>query len=562
MIQEFLELGIEIKSNHPSQKVKCPKCSYQRKKKNDPSLSVNLEKGLYNCHHCGWQGNVNLKPKVEYVKPPESKTELNDSIISFFNDRGISESTLAYWKIGKADQWLPQVNEQRGCIAFNYYRDNELINVKYRDREKNFKLVKGAELIFYGLDNIKDSEVIYITEGEIDALSLHEVGIFSVVSVPNGASKGNQKLDYLDNCYKYFEEPKKVIICTDNDEAGVTLREELARRFGKHRSSYVDFGEFKDANEVLLKQGAKALREFLDNPKEFPLEGIVDIDSIWDNVLQANEKGIPDYDLGYASEKFRIAMGEWTVCTGVPNSGKSDFVDQIAVNLATREKFKTAFFSPESFPYEGHIRRLANKLNEANCNNDQLNNSKDFIKEYFHFVKIDLENVSIDSILNKFKELVFRKGVNLLVIDPWNMLDHSEQKDNSYIGKKLSKITQFVQRTNTHLFLVAHPRKLEKNANGYVVPTPYDISGSSDFFNKAFNCITIWRDLMVKSNFGSDMIEVHIQKVKRKEHGEQGSFNIAPDFSRGGAYFGVDPDSGSSKTPDYPQHLTYEDNVF
>ena len=87
-----------------------------------------------------------------------------------------------------------------------------LINVKYRDGQKNFKLVSGAKLIFYGLDSIKDSNKVYIVEGEMDALSLHEAGIYSVCSVPNGASKGNQRLEYLDNCFKYFENKTEIVL--------------------------------------------------------------------------------------------------------------------------------------------------------------------------------------------------------------------------------------------------------------------------------------------------------------------------------------------------------------
>ena len=105
-----------------------------------------------------------------------------------------------------------------------------MVNVKYRDGQKNFKMVSGAELIFYGLDNIKTMEKIYIVEGEIDALSLHEAGIYSVCSVPNGASKGNQRLEYLDNCFEYFKDKTEIILCTDNDNPGIELRNELSRR--------------------------------------------------------------------------------------------------------------------------------------------------------------------------------------------------------------------------------------------------------------------------------------------------------------------------------------------
>jgi twinkle protein len=155
-------------------------------------------------------------------------------------------------------------------------------------------------------------------------------------------------------------------------------------------------------------------------------------------------------------------------------------------------------------------------------------------------VKIDLQNLTLKSILDKFRELVFQKGVNVLTIDPWNMLDHSAQKDHSYVGRVLSEITQFVQQTNTHLFLVAHPRKMESDNGVFKIPTPYDISGSSDFFNKSYNCLTVYRSIGEMTKYESDSVQVHIQKVKRKENGKQGYFTVAPDFKNGGVYKPID----------------------
>lgn len=544
MINDFINIGIIPKGNSIEQKLLCPKCSHTRKNKKDPCLSINLDKGVYNCHNCGWSGNVKFKPKKDFIKPVKAKTTLSEKTLNYFNTRKISQATLAHWKVGESIEFFPQIQKKRKAINFNYYREGELINCKYRDAQKNFKMVGGAELIFYGLDSIKIMDKIYIVEGEMDALSLHEAGIYSVCSVPNGASKGSQRLEYLDNCYEYFKDKKQIILCTDNDQAGLSLRNELARRFGHYRCKYVEFGDYKDANEVLVQKGAEVLRNILKASKDFPLEGIVNINDIWKDVLNYNENGIKNYSvaLGDSDNYFKIDFeGSWTVVTGIPNSGKSDVVDQICCNMALNHRHRTAFFAPESFPYEGHIKRLANKLNNKMCSNDELNQTKDFILEHFFFVKIDLDNLTLDGILTAFKDLVFQKGVNLLVIDPWNMLDHSAQKDHSYIGVMLSKITQFCQQTKTHLFLVAHPRKMAMTETGlYKVPTPYDISGSSDFFNKAFNCVTVYRSLGELTKFKSDAVQVHIQKIKRKENGSQGMFTIAPDFKDGGVYKAID----------------------
>lgn len=545
MREKLQELGIVLKRSSGYVKTTCPKCSHQRKKKSDQCLAVDIDQGLYNCHHCGWSGNVKFEKKKEYIKPPKVSADVNERVLEWFASRGITEPSVAHWKIGESLEYMPQVQKKRRCINFNYFRDNELINVKYRDAEKNFKLVSGAELIFYGIDNLKDTKRCYIVEGEMDALSLHEAGLYSVCSVPNGASKGTQKLEYLDNCYEYFKDKEEIILCTDNDDAGLQLRNELARRFGSYRCKYVDFSDFKDANEVLVHKGAETLRNIIKNAKNFPLEGVLNLDNIWNNVLSFNENGIKNYSLGLGESDnyLKIAMGEWSIVSGIPNSGKSDIVDQILCNLATKHDFRCAMFSPESFPYEGHIKRIANKLNNKNCDSDDLNNTKDFIEEHFFWIKIDLENLTLKGILDAFRDLVFQKGINVCVIDPWNMLDHSAQRDFSYIGRILSEITQFCQQTKTHLFLVAHPRKIESVEGVYKKPTLYDISGSADFFNKAYNGIIVYRCIGQKTKYKSDAVRIYIEKVKRKENGQLGDFEVAPDFLNGGVYKPVDAEN-------------------
>lgn len=542
-MKTFNDFGIDI-GNKTTGKIKtqCPKCSHTRKNKRDKCLSVDIDKGLFNCHNCGFSGTTKFEKKKDFIRPEKIKVNLTERVIKWFVNRGISEPTLQHWKIGESLEYFPQVGKKRRAINFNYYRENELVNVKYRDGQKNFKMVSGAELIFYGLDNIKTMTKIYIVEGELDALSLHEAGIYSVCSVPNGASKGNQRLEYLDNCFEYFKNKKEIILCTDNDNPGIQLRNELARRFGAYRCKYVDFGDFKDANEILTTKGAETLRNVIKTAKNFPLEGVLNLDNIWQSVLTYNENGVKNYSIGLpnADNYFKMEFGQWSIVTGIPNSGKSDVMDQICCNMALKYDMRCAMFAPESFPYEGHIKRIANKLNETNCNNDQLNQTKYFIQDHFYWVKIDLENLTLKGILNAFRDLVFQKGINVCVIDPWNMLDHSAQRDHSYIGRALSEITQFCQQTNTHLFLVAHPRKIESENGRYKKPTLYDISGSADFFNKAYNGLIVYRCIGERTKYNSDVVKIYIEKVKRKENGQLGDFDLAPDFKNGGIYKDVD----------------------
>ena len=327
-------------------------------------------------------------------------------------------------------------------------------------------------------------------------------------------------------------------MCTDSDTAGISLRNELARRLGFYRCKYVDFKEFKDANNVLVNDGPEKLRQLLKNAKNYPLEGVLNLDDIWQNVLNYNDNGVKNYSigLGESDNYFKIELGQWSVVTGIPNSGKSDIIDQILINVAKKHGFRNAIFSPESWPYESHIKRIANKYNQANCNSAMLNDTKGFIKEYFNWIKIDLANLTLKGILDNFKELVLQRGVKICVIDPYNMLDHTAQKDFSYIGKQLSQITQFCQQTNTHLFLIAHPRKIESENGIFKKPNLYSISGSADFFNKSFNGLVVYRCIGQRTKYRSDLVKVYVEKVKRKENGQLGCFDLAPDFLSGGVY--------------------------
>ncbi len=213
-METFSELGIDVRWKPGSQKVKCPNCREQRTDKSDNSLSVKLEngpngiQGIYNCHYCGFSGFATqykvekmTEPKKNYAKPaPKKLTDLSANVIAWFAEkRGISETTLQFFKVTQAKEWMPPVKSkgieagERQVICFNYYRNKELINIKYRCREKAFKLVSGAELIFYNLDAVGEREDVVITEGEIDAMSFYESGITNAISVPNGCRTGQHE---------------------------------------------------------------------------------------------------------------------------------------------------------------------------------------------------------------------------------------------------------------------------------------------------------------------------------------------------------------------------------
>lgn len=530
-VQLLQNLGIELKNIKTSGKCLCPKCSHTRKKKSDPCLSVDIERGMYNCHNCGWKGfvsNESDRPVKVYSVPEfKNKTDVDVNTVNWFFKRGISQQTLIDFKITQSSEWMPQTQKNENCINFNYFRSNSLVNIKFRDGRKNFKLVKDAELIFYNIDSVLDSGDCIICEGEIDAMSWHEAGFKNVVSVPNGAST-NQKLEFVDNCWKYFEDKTAIYLSTDNDEKGISLRDELARRFGIEKCFRIEFNDCKDSNEYLVKHGKDKLAELIEDAKQFPLEGIFTVDDVEDDIMNIYYNGLPTGDKTgdtQLDEHIGFMPGELTMVTGVPSHGKSIYLDQVSLGLAINSGWRFGICSPESYPLSFYFTRLikritGRKFSSSNINQLELKNSLEWLKDRYNVI-LPSEGFSLDSILEKAKSLVLRKGIKGLIIDPWNRIESSlpnGYNENKFIAEQLLKIINFAKSSQVHIFLVAHPTKMQKaiGTDNYVVPNLYNISGSAHFFNMTQNGMTVFR------NYETGMTEIYIQKVKWEHLGKIG----------------------------------------
>lgn len=503
----------------------CPQCSHTRKKSNDKCLSVNLDKSVWRCNHCNWSGFLkNTMPKIEYKRPEwKNKTGLSEHVVKWFEQRGISQQTLTSQKVTDSTEWMPKAKKEVLTINFNYFRNDELINIKYRANGKDFKMHKDAELIFYNLDGIKDSDTCYIVEGEMDALSLIQAGINNVVSVPNGATISTNNLSYLDNCFEYFINKKEIILWVDNDIAGRKLKYDLAERLGFDRCKYIEIEDCKDANEYLLKHGLNAVITAYSKAVYFPMEGIYTISDVSNEIddmyINGLDKGvsteIPNFNLNFVK-------GYLTVITGIPSHGKSDFLDYICLQLRIKHDWRGCFYSPENRPTQLHFSKMVRKISgkhwdgENRISIEEVNEIKAYLDKYVWFLKPE-KDFMLTSILKQISGIKKRYGLEYFVIDAWNKIEHADDK-TSYIGKCLDEIVTFCEINNVHCFLVAHPTKIKKNlqTGKYEVPTLYDIAGSANFYNKADNGICVYRDFEEQKTF------VHIQKIKFDHWGTEG----------------------------------------
>ncbi len=566
MLFDWEGLGINRRGRFQGEiKTLCPKCSHTRKHKRDLSLSANLTTGLYKCHNgCGFQGTAAQtkggrmaiweRPRKVYTKPkykpaPEPAPE-EAPIFQWFKNRAIPAELVKEYKIETRIAWMPQSEKEERAIAFPYFRNGELINVKYRTKEKWFKMESGAELMLYGVDDLKDCDTALICEGEIDKLSLHVAGYPNTVSVPNG---NQTNLDCLAGDEGALARLNKIILATDNDAAGQILAENLIARFGRDRCWRVEWPDgCKDANDVLRQHGPEALAICIESAKAVPIEGVFEVEDCRDEVKRLYEQGRPTgFATGWDSltELYRPRLGDMTVLLAIPGAGKTSWMAALMVNMARLHGWVFAVFPAENLPAAEYISMLleiytGKPFNGSDQGPERMTPQEredglDWLQRHFIILDPGDDDCDLDRLLDLARTYCLRRGIKGLVIDPWNELDHkqpSNQTQTQYISSSLRKIRRFSKSFNIHTFIIVHPTKLTKDKEGnYPVPTLYDADGSAAWRNKCDAGIVLWR------NYANDLapIDVLIQKIRWRWAGRLGKAQLW--FDRWSGRYGEQP---------------------
>lgn len=530
---DFSEIGVYLTPRQAAQevaKVPCPSCSGDRKKKKDPSMSVWPNDGTYHCHHCGVKGKV---LQMKEFKKPEFKSEvLSSAVKKWFEDkRKITEESLEYYGVTESREYMPAANAEMRVVNFNYFDiTGELVNIKYRSADKKFKMFTGGKPILYGLNRVKDLDHIIITEGEMDCLAIYSAGIMGATSVPSGANKGSNNLNYIENSWDIINSKKKIIFALDNDEAGKSLQDELLRRLGTRPNIYiVTWPEgCKDANDVLINHGQVELKKCIRAAKQVPAEGIVSLDDVMDKLIQLKKGGIPRGDmLGYPifDKIFSWKKDEMTILTGAPNSGKSAFLDQCMSLLAKNCEWKFGIISMEKPNIELHIaelmQRTFGKTFWEEMTLEEIHAHREYFSDRFKFLEVDKNELTVDHLIKKAEEMVGRYGIDCFVVDNWSFVElkmpkYGDSRTN-HIGDSLTKFKIFKEKFKCAVIIVAHTRKLSKDSNGNVdVAGMYDIAESAHFANKADNVIVVYR------NFNTGLVDIYTKKVRWIYTGRQG----------------------------------------
>jgi twinkle protein len=387
------------------------------------------------------------------------------------------------------------------AIAIPYFDDGKIVGRKHRSLsgDKRFTQDKGTPQIFWNVDCLRDdtlkAEPLIITEGEMDALAALQAGYKRVVSVPGGAPSerikddGGKKYGFLDHAKTLMEGVETFILAVDSDSNGANLRDDLAVRLGAARCKFVtypkppDRAPCKDLNDALLAYGVPRRRE-VDQPSQ------VDADSRLLRMEDLPELGINTaFDTGMVSlgQHYKLRLGDFTVITGIPGHGKSSFINEVCCRMAAKHSWRTVFASFEQTPQSDHRRALrtyyAEKL-EVAMGEEERSNADAWIREHFGFiVPGEDDEVTLTWLLETAAQAVLRKEAQIMVVDPWNELDHlrpPEMSQTEYVGFAIKQLKRFARKYRVHMIVAAHPAKMMRGKDGkYPAPSLYDISDSA-----------------------------------------------------------------------------------
>lgn len=465
---------------------------------------------------------------------PPSTTKESDSIVTIANTKGMNISDRHQtFLLGRgiepslASEY--QIFTSKDALCFPFLENDEVVNRKFRGPQKKF-WQDGGKQTLWNLDAIDEAiefdTPLLICEGEMDALSAIQAGWTATVSVPAGApsKKTDDDIEILnDNKFAYIwdlkdklDKVKKFILAGDSDLPGQALNHELQRRLGVERCRFIK-NTRKDLNEVLMQDGAENLLKLIDEAPEYPVKGLYklfDFPDIANPIV---------YNTGFQGmdDNLLIELGKLMIVTGVPSHGKSEWTDRLVFNLAKIHGWHSCVGSFENAPvpnWRNTMRRRYWGQDPYHIVTRKKQEADEWVQKHFSFIAQhpdEEHEITLEFIIECATQSVLRDGAKVLLIDPWNEIEHkrnNDETDTEYVGRALRRLKAFARQYGVLVIVVAHPQKMNDKGN-IKKPSPYDISGSANWYNKADYAIIVWRP-----DIHSPMVDIDIRKIKFQQY--------------------------------------------
>lgn len=454
-------------------------------------------------------GELGVKTRRQYQYPKEVVCDDKSKVYEYFKKRKISPQTIDYADVRQ---------DVEGNAVFNYYDTNDVLTmVKYRPSRKIKKgenkcwCQKGADTtpLLFNMNRINTTVPLLICEGEPDCLSAIEAGFTNAVSVPLGSTN----FHWIEENWDFLEQFDSIIICSDNDEAGLKMQKECIYRLGSWRTKVVEVPQLyvdtatnqrysvNDLNEVLYYFGKEKVMEIILDAKDSPVPGVVDFADIEDIDLDALDgipTGLPNLD----RYLMKLFYGTLNIVTGINGSGKSSFLNQVICQCLDRGE-NAYLFSGElpNFQAKNWLNFIfAGQRNVKEC---QYNDStfykvtpeaKKAISEFYRgrlYIRQDGESNKAADLLKSMEDSVRKYGTKLLILDNLTAINLESNDSNKYDKQAdfIMDLIAFAVKFNVVVILVVHPHKIDMMRR----LSKMDVQGISAIIDLAHRIISLYR---------------------------------------------------------------------
>ena len=346
---------------------------------------------------------------------------------------------------------------------------------------------------------------LIIVEGGKDALTLMEAGYRHVISVPSGAASD------LAKCFEAFipwlDQVQDIVICGDSDLPGRILVKHLSDYFGARCLFTILPGGCKDIGDVMKLYGTEVVRNVIDDACACQTTDIITVEQRREEVINVQHgKYDHGYSVGYGPLTDRVFhptdIGGLIIMTGIPNSGKTDFLNDLTSRIMRDTERFVCYLSFEVPDKDKHIAHLVHlllgKANTTAYTDEQLTPYIDFLNT--HMIHLDMHEVppTPGNILHRADLIRRRHPLKYLVIDPYLFVEAQSGKNETETQSIKSMLTRFQSwGRDNHIWviIVAHPRSLKKidGKNEMEDINMYTISGSANWANLADFILSITR---------------------------------------------------------------------
>lgn len=385
---------------------------------------------------------------------------------------------------------------------------------------------KGGAKVAWNEDALRDESLhgqpLIITEGELDAATAIQCGFLRTISVPDGAPppgersasdlEASAKYDWLRDLKPYLsrELAPEIILATDGDENGAALLQDLSVQLGRFRCKFLTYPKardpeargrerLKDLNEVLEDYGQKGVIETLNRAQWIKVDNVHRMSELPPLPAQVIYEPTRFYNF---KNNFKVRLGDFSVITGTPGFGKTSFANDLFCGVANDNGLVIAWASFEQEPQRDHRRNLRSwtteKLERDLTEIERANADAWIDRHHVFIVPSEDHDADLEWLLDKMEVAVVRFGAAIIIIDPWNELEHSRQPgetETEYTGRAIRSLKRFAKAFRVHICVIAYSTKSVKDADGkYKMPTLYDIAGSANWYNKCDLGVIVHRE--------------------------------------------------------------------